>query len=231
MRVRRPTGFKCSLAARNRSANPGTGFCRPFFKALKSPLRWPWPWPWPPSPSRTSRRLPGASVSSSTTSEVSSWRRRQRSEWRSCTMMSPSSCFSVRSWGRTDGIFEAARSGTLSGSRARTPTRMTHSSRTSSSEKPTIRSLCMRSSSPASQSSGQGTSGLEQSKAASVPRTSTSTSGRSDRRHASRVMSKSQSACPCEDCIALSKRGRTALCAAVCRTIFSRSGSLLCMAR
>mmetsp|Transcript_843 Transcript_843/g.2898 ORF Transcript_843/g.2898 Transcript_843/m.2898 type:complete len:290 (-) Transcript_843:794-1663(-) len=184
-----------------------------------------------PPPSRTSRILSGASVSRSTTSDVSSWRRRQRSEWRSCTTMSPSSCFSVRSGGRTDGTLEAARRGTLSGSKARTPTRTTHSRRTSSSEKPTIRSLCIKSRRPASQSSGQGTAGIEQSRPANVPMISTSTSGRSDERHANRVISKSQSACPWEDCIVLSKRGRTALWAQMCRKTLSSRGSLPSRAR
>mmetsp|Transcript_36621 Transcript_36621/g.101686 ORF Transcript_36621/g.101686 Transcript_36621/m.101686 type:complete len:203 (+) Transcript_36621:313-921(+) len=175
--------------------------------------------------SRTSRIRSGASVSCSTTSQVSSWRRRQRSVCSNCTVMSPSSCFSVRSNGRTDGTFEAARSGTLSASSARTLARMMHSNRTSSSEKPTISNLCNKSRSPETQSSGQGTSGLGQSRPASVPKTSTSTSGWSDKRHASPVRWKSQSALPFEASMALSSRGLTALCEATCRTIFSCNGS------
>mmetsp|Transcript_63642 Transcript_63642/g.114564 ORF Transcript_63642/g.114564 Transcript_63642/m.114564 type:complete len:206 (-) Transcript_63642:1744-2361(-) len=121
-----------------------------------------------------------ASVSWSRTSQVSSPSSRHRSAKSSWTTMSPSLCFSAKTSGRSGSTWDTASRLEAAGSMARTPTRMTHSRIRSSSEKPIISSLLSSSIRPPWQSSAQGTSSAPQSRAASVPISSTTTSGLSE---------------------------------------------------
>mmetsp|Transcript_74827 Transcript_74827/g.206318 ORF Transcript_74827/g.206318 Transcript_74827/m.206318 type:complete len:229 (-) Transcript_74827:967-1653(-) len=127
------------------------------------------------------------SVSCRTTSRTSSKMSRHWKQYISWTTISSSSRFSTRRSCNSPGKREPATCCADSLQRARLLTTMTHSSTISSSEKLGTKSLVTSSTSPASQSSPQGTSGNVM--LASVPSTSTSTSGLSTLQSAIRTNS------------------------------------------
>mmetsp|Transcript_73740 Transcript_73740/g.213607 ORF Transcript_73740/g.213607 Transcript_73740/m.213607 type:complete len:218 (+) Transcript_73740:752-1405(+) len=110
---------------------------------------------------------------------------------------------------------------------------MTHSSSTSSSEKPTINSLCSNSSKPAAHKSAHATSLLLHSKAAMVPIASTRISGRSQLPAAKWTNSGNHSKLTSRPAprITERKRFRQEACEAVKRRTFNISGSAPWIAR
>mmetsp|Transcript_94970 Transcript_94970/g.245305 ORF Transcript_94970/g.245305 Transcript_94970/m.245305 type:complete len:425 (+) Transcript_94970:260-1534(+) len=177
-------------------------------------------------------------VSCSTTSLGSSSMRRQRSVNSSCTIMSASSFLLKTSWMRV-GTWEADSSGSHSWSIHSTPAKMTVSRSASSSTKPGTSSLSIIERRPASQSSGQATSGLATSRAERTPTTSTSKSGRGASRHDEMSRSSSWSHASLRwsplmqgtSRITSSTLMHTALCDTTCRTTLSKSTSPVWTAR
>mmetsp|Transcript_9885 Transcript_9885/g.28113 ORF Transcript_9885/g.28113 Transcript_9885/m.28113 type:complete len:230 (+) Transcript_9885:812-1501(+) len=120
-----------------------------------------------------------------------------------------------------------------SSSKAKVPTRMMHSSSTSSSAKPTINNLCNNSNNPAVHKSAHATSLSGVSKAAKVPIASTRMSGRSQHPAAKWTNSRNQSSSPPRPAPRMTERRRfrRPLCEAAWRSTFNITGSALWIAR
>mmetsp|Transcript_40718 Transcript_40718/g.93651 ORF Transcript_40718/g.93651 Transcript_40718/m.93651 type:complete len:216 (-) Transcript_40718:1478-2125(-) len=164
------------------------------------------------------------SVSCKMMSRTSSFISRHWNVKSSCKMISSSSLFSTKRSCNIVGTLDKAKCCPASLDKAMLPTIMTHSRMMSSSEKPTTRSLCNRSSKPASHKSLQETSGSVMF--ASVPSNSTTRSGLSTQQSAMRTNSTIHFAI-----LALSAWSSscifsaTSLCDEQCRITLHNSGS------